>query len=518
MEKSFKVVGKKLLKEAFLQDIKKLGYKPLGAATDRTIIHEDDVEIIKPSRFTDTYEVNRGATTEITYNLPEQYQEALDAFRDAIQPVKQKSEELYTIVEFTPVEGCGLAAFYLRPNGKYSTRKDEDACLLRQDALMVSNDSVADGTYKITKIRRNSDGVEFGVGDKIVWNWVISGYDWYTIKEFVLENSVLFMRSAEDKHPESKQPVNEVIKNWKARHYQEEQKKTEYVITAFMPIGISNKGLYSIRENGEYSTKDGYVAFSKDAMLSHGACVKTGHFRIESVKVQDTGIEYTIGDKIKTPGTHSNDVQVITEFVINEYGNCMVKTAAFSKHGIGIGKIVKVEPLFTTYDGVDVWDRTTKVWCVNQYNDRDDRSRQVVEIGDWVWNKKAYYYQSSKWKTFSSEAAMDKYLESIKPKVPVLVTEDGVEVFDKDQMLFDLSTNNWWMGKTPAEIAAGILKGAKHRKMFSTETARAEYSKYNKPVLCLNDLINMDEHSWVTKFLIDKDKTEVLIAEKLKSN
>jgi hypothetical protein len=513
MEKSFKVTGKKLLKEAFLEDIKKLGYKPRGCATDKTITQGEDKHIVKPGRCRDIYEVNEGFIADTTYNLPEQYREALDAFRDAIQPVeeKKKSEELYTIVEFTPVEGCGLAAFYLRPNGKYSTRKDEDACLLRQDALMVSNDSVADGTYKITKIRRNSDGVEFGVGDKVLWDWVDAGDSkFFTIKEFYIGGGELKFSKKEGRG--HTHPVNMLMgKSWNLRHYQEDQKKTEYVITAFKS---KHHMVYSLRGNGEYSPAGYSTTHTAKQMLDSGDCVKSGHFRIERVKVQDTGIEYTIGDKIKTPGTHSNDVQVITEFVINEYGNCMVKTAQFSKHGIGIGKIVKVEPLFTTYDGVDVWDDCTLFWLVNKWDERSEKPGTTKTKGLWTWDKKSIDYTGT-WKTFSTEAAMDKYLESIKPKVPVLVTEDGVEVFDKETICHVVFKD--WAKEVVSSHYHKITKG----KWFSTEAKADEYIRLHKPVFSYNDLAGIDNNQNLSNpigMYILHEKIDKLIAEKLKSN
>lgn len=94
--------------------------------------------------------------------------------------------------------------------------------------------------------------------------------------------------------------------------------------------------------------------------------------------------------------------------------------------------------------------------------------------------------------------------KAIPPRKPILVTEDGKEMFDGDNYsLFSVLTKANWQ-----ELRCSIkhaLEFSAEWKHFHTKEKREEYIKWNKPMYSLNDV----------KVALDKDKITPVVIRKL---
>jgi hypothetical protein len=85
-----------------------------------------------------------------------------------------------------------------------------------------------------------------------------------------------------------------------------------------------------------------------------------------------------------------------------------------------------------------------------------------------------------------------EFWEEVKERKPILVTEDGVGLFDNDEYYFLDTIAEHSYGKF-TYIKESILAGCspmevEGRFRFSTEKAAQEYIKWNKPMYSLNDV------------------------------
>lgn len=117
-------------------------------------------------------------------------------------------------------------------------------------------------------------------------------------------------------------------------------------------------------------------------------------------------------------------------------------------------------------------------------------------------------------------------------KEELLVTEDGVEVYDPEQVLWDTSDENWnFLNKTPAKYFIAWKEDSKlfHRKCWSTKEAAQEYIKYNNPCLNqkeVNELLTevlrrqiaLDKYSTHDYKEAMKCELDTYVIEKLKQN
>lgn len=86
---------------------------------------------------------------------------------------------------------------------------------------------------------------------------------------------------------------------------------------------------------------------------------------------------------------------------------------------------------------------------------------------------------------------LDQALESIKKPEPILITEDGVEIFDKTEELYDVSTENWnFLSLTRAEHFIRWKKESMclYRKPFKNKEAAESYIAEHKPIYSLSDI------------------------------
>ncbi len=91
-------------------------------------------------------------------------------------------------------------------------------------------------------------------------------------------------------------------------------------------------------------------------------------------------------------------------------------------------------------------------------------------------------------------------------KEVLLRTEDGVDIFDGEQMLYDISSNNWnFLDKTQARYFKSWEndKSMAHRKCFYSEDKAKEYVLMNKPCLSLQEIF--DNSNW---YCGDDDKQQ----------
>lgn len=74
---------------------------------------------------------------------------------------------------------------------------------------------------------------------------------------------------------------------------------------------------------------------------------------------------------------------------------------------------------------------------------------------------------------------------------PLIKTEDGYEIFNENELLWDVSTENWdYLGQTQAQFFAGCLKGMSDRKAFYKKKNAKRFLLLNRPMLSVNDLLN----------------------------
>jgi len=77
-----------------------------------------------------------------------------------------------------------------------------------------------------------------------------------------------------------------------------------------------------------------------------------------------------------------------------------------------------------------------------------------------------------------------------KYKGPLLITEDGYEIYDEKQLLWDTSDNNWnFLEKTEAKYFP--IFNSTHRKCWYKKENAQNYIFMNKPSLSLNDLLSV---------------------------
>ena len=71
---------------------------------------------------------------------------------------------------------------------------------------------------------------------------------------------------------------------------------------------------------------------------------------------------------------------------------------------------------------------------------------------------------------------------------PILTTEDGVDIFDKNELLWDTSDVNWtYLDTTPAEYFHTLPS---HRKAWKHKSNAKEYIDKNKPQYSKKDMLD----------------------------
>jgi hypothetical protein len=84
--------------------------------------------------------------------------------------------------------------------------------------------------------------------------------------------------------------------------------------------------------------------------------------------------------------------------------------------------------------------------------------------------------------------SLKEFKESKQPK-PLFISEDGIEIFDVNQEVWDTCTQNWnFLDSTPAMYMVQVLKNNPDRKAWCSKERAEEYILMNKPALSINNV------------------------------
>jgi len=336
--------------------------------------------------------------------------------------ITPQKEEEYTILMFERVKSVGTYDRWwtLRDNGHYSASGD-GVCTL--NIMMNIGCSVKDGSFRIYQIRRNSDKSVWTVRDKYVSSQApLLGIR--TIEKFVIDNESIGIRAVE---AISVDPITTSLKyltvpvpvepTWVIEEFQQEQVSRWYIA----PDGKYNMSIYRNDKTGTYTLLD---------MLSGGgATVKNGMLTIESVRADKNSPVISISDWVVAECTHMGNTPMQVEgFVVNDRNNLLVKTRQFRTHGVNIENCRKVDapvekkPLFTTEDGVDIYDNRILYTILDAWsNEEKYNSTLMSDIRYTILDG-----TEKNWHVFSSPTAAQAYIDSKKQKPAVQPEQEQI--------------------------------------------------------------------------------------------
>jgi hypothetical protein len=239
--------------------------------------------------------------------------------------------------------------------------------------------------------------------------------------------------------------------------FKEEKTKKDWEIVAF----------YDGCKNGH---TDSRCVRSYHAELNEQLVLNNG-YTIKSVKRISDGEVFSVGDEVESNvwGT-----QTIIDFNIVD-GDIVVGFKSCRNPLSKIRKVVKPKPLFTTEDGVEIFDGG-ECWVVPDFHNDSYKWKNI--INGWVGGREKY---------FSTEAAAGEYIrirnEATKPK-PLFMSEEGLGVFDEEQIVFYVSEFRI------RERKAKNMRGINNKKFISREAAE-NYILINKPLLSVDDVMGI---------------------------
>jgi len=279
-----------------------------------------------------------------------------------------------------------------------------------------------------------------------------------------------------------------------------------WIITAFIENDNTDVR-WKLRVNGLYC-QDGYEEYGTYHKLNNLLHNSTIH--IWSSKATPESEELTIGDWIasnKRPDMQSQ----ITGFIINEFNNLLAVTSQYKK-GIGLDKCHKVVPVVLS-DDKEAWKKNLEkgIWVMFQsaYSDIPDGPYQLdVKIDNENWKStKGYHHWIVKGDQYRL-CTPDEIPQSAKNLL--FTTEDGVEIYTEDEILFSVCDhNNWWKNNPtkPDKCSyRNMREGIRNHKetiwhVFHSSEKAIEYMKYRKKPYMKdhngNDICIGDEY-WCT--------------------
>lgn len=184
--------------------------------------------------------------------------------------------------------------------------------------------------------------------------------------------------------------------------------KPEYTILSFIK---TSKDIYKLNEDNRYRKNDNIkstIGFTVDEMLNQGGCVKSGLYSIHSVRRESDSSIWTINDMLQDKSCGDSPITKITLdgdglLFHTQYG------AAY------IHQLVKVkQPLFTTEDGVDIYEGDTYYIINPKLNYL--LTNHIAENGD------------NFYKTFIKFSTKEKAEEYIFYNKPILSLNDILEI------------------------------------------------------------------------------------------
>lgn len=222
--------------------------------------------------------------------------------------------------------------------------------------------------------------------------------------------------------------------------------------------------------------------FTPGSTFKLDACLKDSRVKINSVKRLSDGLVIKVGNKVNTKCYMTTET--ITGFEICDGTTSFrkgiwVKTVEGSMHIERVKEVLK--PKYTTYDGVEVYSYSQKVyWVINgKYEYILDMCASNVEL---------IYAEPSTYQVFSTREAAEEYVKSIPP---LFVTEDLVSIYPE---------STYWCVNTAPHLWTIFEQTAKNRtklnktvKAFSTKEAATDYITRHRILFTTEDGIPITE-------------------------
>jgi hypothetical protein len=232
--------------------------------------------------------------------------------------------------------------------------------------------------------------------------------------------------------------------------------------------------------NNQIYIKRGHIwdSGSDIGARSYEYCLK--YYSIFSAKNLKTGEVVTIGNEYEEG--------VVVSFSITIYGEKLLvgfKSFHFSCNILDLTPIK--QPLFTTYDGVDIYEYTNRgfVWVI------DNKFEYVLPVRD--VNVRGSLTTPETYKVFSTKESAEKWIKE-NTKKPLFISEDGIEIFEGDETY---AVRLWDFGVSEKKIYYGASLNLKY---FAEKERAEEYILMNKPLLSVNDIIDILDKSNAEQF------------------
>jgi hypothetical protein len=272
---------------------------------------------------------------------------------------------------------------------------------------------------------------------------------------------------------------NLVIEGTPNLDYWEEVIEKEWEILHFK--NESNNQVYF--KNGDY-----YNTYNSDiGKRNYDYCLK--YYSVLSAKNLKTGVEFSIGDKVmrhvddKCPNPNT-EVRLVDKIYSKD---CELYFDTIADRNFILSLFSKVKaPLFTTFDGEDIYEYTNRgfVWVI------DNKFEYMLPVRD--VNVKGSLTTPETYKVFSTKESAEKWVKE-NTKKPLFTTYDGVDIFEKDETYavgldFNVSEKKYFLGTYP------------NAKYFAEKERAEEYILMNKPLLSINDIIDILDKSNAEQF------------------
>jgi hypothetical protein len=263
---------------------------------------------------------------------------------------------------------------------------------------------------------------------------------------------------------------NLVIEGEPNLDYWEEVIQKDWKILSFK--NKHNNQIYTEFENGwDYKNSD-------FCFIPYNSCLR--YYSILSAKNLKTGVIFTVGDKVLRHADEMcsdpcKEVRLIDKLYFKD--NTLHFDTIDSKN-FTLSLFSKVEtPLFTTFDGEDIFEYTDRefAWVINgDYK----YMLSVSEI-----NNRLSLPDTEIYKVFSTKENAEKWVKE-NTKQPLFISEDGVEIFEGDRVYFvnrnlHLCTvlSYLWMPDS--------------RKYFAEKEEAEEYLLMSNRLLSINDIVDL---------------------------
>lgn len=262
--------------------------------------------------------------------------------------------------------------------------------------------------------------------------------------------------------------------------WEEIKEEPNYLITAFTMKGTGAHR--PINADGTYGYTFPFITLKE--MLEEG-------HDIYSVKNR-AGIEMSIKDTVfYNCILNKNDCRKIPIFEIKGFvvnGNRIYAYNKGKTESIEISYLGKnkKEPIYTTTDGVDVYDGDKIYFYLLPKGEIVGKLKDCFFIGNFSQQDREV---ADRYLTFTSEENRDKYIKE--NKKPIFISSDNIEVFEPTQKLYsvainrDFETNDNFQAGYILSIDRGVTRTWKH---FVMKKNRQEYIDNNKPKYSLKEI------------------------------